>query len=148
MQHKVINLTAENKVLQMQLEDAKSRQFDMNLSMTKDTSPTYESRRDTEIEFLKKRNLDLEGQIKSLKEELHSAKVEREKYTDKYELATEDNRLLKDQIFNLKKLLLELEKKDFTLAQKLQNIESKSWLRRPSSTREKRETSKRIRKGI
>lgn len=131
----MINLTAENKVLHMQLEDFKSRHYDqaLNLSITKDSSPIYDSRRDNELDFLKKKNSDLEHTIKSLKEELHNVKVDREKYHDKYELSMEDNRLLKDQIFNLKKLLLELEKKDFSLAQKLQTIESKPTLRRSNA---------------
>lgn len=122
----------------MQLEDAKTRHFDLNLSMTKDSSPTYDARRDGEVEFIKKRNSDLESQVKSLKEELHSAKVEREKYHDKYELATEDNRMLKDQIFSLKKLLLEVEKKDYSLAHKLQSIESMRYLQ-DQAAHEKRE---------
>jgi cell division protein FtsB len=109
----------------MQLEDVKSRQFDLNLSLTKESSPVSELRRDSELEFLKKRNSDLDAQIRSLKEELYSAKVEREKYHDKYGMVEEDNRMLKDQIFNLKKLLLEFEKKDYSLSQKLQVIDSR-----------------------
>ncbi len=112
----------------MQLEDSKTRQFDLNLSLTKDTSPANETRRDSELEFLKRRNADLESHLKSLKDELHSVKVEREKYHDKYETAEEDNRMLKDQIFNLKKLLLEFERKDYSLSKKLQGIESRRLL--------------------
>lgn len=124
MQHKLINFTAENKVLSMQLEETKTRHYDLNLSMTKDSSPNYESRREGEVEYLKKKASDLENQVKQLKEELHAAKVDRERYHDKYDMTIEDNRMLKDQIFNLKKLLLEFEKKDFSLAQKLNAIES------------------------
>lgn len=126
MQNKLINFTAENKVLEMQLEEHKSRpNHDLNFSLTKDSHHHYDSKRDIETDMLKRRCSDLEQQVRQLKDDLHKSKVEREKYHDRYETCLEDNTMLKEQIFNLKKLLLELEKKDFGLVQKLKTFETK-----------------------
>ena len=125
MQHKIINFTAENRVMQMQLEENRNRNYDFNMSMTRESSPAHDSRREGEIDYLKKKSSDLEIQVKQLKDELHASKVDKEKYHDKYELALEDNRVMNEQVFNLKKLMLELEKKDFSIVKKLQTIEGK-----------------------
>ena len=124
MQNRLIEFTAENKVLDMQVQDMKSRNSDINLSLTREHTAAHESRKEMEIEMVKRRVADLDSQVKILKDELHRAKVDKERYSEKYENTLEDNRLLKDQMFSMKKLILELEKKDFGLVQKIRELET------------------------
>lgn len=125
MQNKLIEFTAENKVLEMQVQELKNRNADINLSFTKESIyHQNENRKDIESDILKRRCAEMESQVRQLKDDLHKTKVDKEKYADKYEATLEENRLLKDQMFNMKKFMLELEKKDFSLVQNIRELET------------------------
>lgn len=119
--------TAEKKILERQNEELRNRQFESNYGISKDSpsvSSANDPRRDIDLEMFKRRFQDAEIQIKDLKDDLHRVRVEREKAMDKYESTLEENKALKDQIFSLKRMLLELEKKDIKVASTIRNLES------------------------
>ena len=131
MQNRLIDFTAERKVLELQNEELRSKQFNSDQGQsitTRDINTTmgsgYDQRKEIENEHLKRKLMDAEAQIRDLKDELHRTKVEKEKILDKYEHLLDENQMTKDQNLNIKKLAFEMEKKDFIKASNAKNTES------------------------
>ena len=114
-QNALVEITAEKKALEIQVDDLKSRLFESShnaqFAMHNSGNNIIMIDVSSDVEIWKKRCGEHEKTIREMKDESKKMKSERDRLFDKYESAVEDNKLLKDQVLNLKELLMDMQKK-------------------------------------
>jgi len=125
---KVLELGGEKRLLEMRLEDFKNRQSELSLKLN--TDQVIESHKCMELEHQKTRAAELETAVRELKEELYRLRGEKEKLANRNETLMNDNQQVREECFALKKLILQMEKKDILqsnfLNQKFEVIEQQA----------------------